>query len=76
MVNNIACFTRENVTYTGEGDTTVTALGSCGELFQVMVNKLATGSLDYPSAVGGGIVWRAFAEGDTLGHCDATESTS
>ena len=56
------------VAYTGESDTTVTALGGGGELFQVVVDKLATGGLHHTSAVGGGVVRRALAEGDTLGH--------
>ena len=56
-------------TYARQSDTTVTALRRGGELFQVVVDKLSTGSLDYPSAVRGGVVRRSLAEGDSLGHC-------
>lgn len=62
------------MTYTRESDTAVTALGGSGELFQMVVDKLATRGLDHPPAVGGGVVRRALAEGDTLGHCEAIGS--
>ena len=66
-------------TYTRELDAAVTALGGSGKLFQVVVDKLATRSLHNPSAVGSGVVRRALAEGDALGHftrnrCSALQS--
>lgn len=54
--------------YTRELDAAVTALGRSGELLEVLVDELATRSLHNPSAVGSGVVWRALAEGDALGH--------
>lgn len=38
------------------------------KLLDVVDNKLATGGLHNPPAVGGGVVRRALAEGNTLGH--------
>ena len=34
----------------------------------MVVDKLATRGLDHPSAVRRGVVGRALADGDTLGH--------
>lgn len=56
-------------THTGEGNAAVTALGGSGELLEVVVDKLATGCLYNPPAVGGGVVGSALAESDALGHC-------
>ena len=56
------------VAYTGESDTTVTALGGSSELFEVVVDKLATRCLHHTPTVGRGVVGGALAEGDALGH--------
>ena len=55
--------------YSRERDTAITALGCRGGLFEMVIDELATGGLHNASAVGGGVVGLAFAEGDTLGHC-------
>lgn len=55
-------------TYTGEGDTAVTALGSSASLLQVVVHQLATRGLDDTPLVRGGVVGGALADGDSLGH--------
>ena len=68
MVRGFFCFTRLRATYARESDIAVTAFGGGGELLQVVVDKLATRGLHHTSAVGGGVVRRALAEGDTLGH--------
>lgn len=39
-----------------------------GELLQVVQDELATGGLDDPSPVGGGVVGGSLSEGDTLSH--------
>ena len=57
------------VAYTGESDTTVTALGGSSKLFDVVVDELATRGLDHPSTVRGGVVGSPLAESNTLGHC-------
>ena len=59
---------RKTETYTRERDTAVTALGRGGELFEVVVDKLATRRLHHPTAAGRGVVGGALAEGDALGH--------
>ena len=58
--------------HSGKGNSTVTALGGSGELFQVVVDKLSSGGLHYTSACGGGVVGSALAEGDSLGHSRET----
>lgn len=56
-------------TYTSQFQVAVTALwGSC-QFFDVVVDELSTGGLDYMPTVGGGVVRLALAKGDTLGHC-------
>jgi hypothetical protein len=55
-------------TYTGESNTTITALRSSSSLLQVVVHQLATGGLDDAPLVGGGVVGGALADGDSLGH--------
>ncbi len=57
-----------NGTYTRQRDTAVTALGRGGELFEVVVDKLATRRLHHPTAVRGGVVGSALAESDALSH--------
>lgn len=61
-------------TYTRESDSTITALGSSSELLQVVVDQLAARGFDNTSPVGGGVVRRALADGDSLGHGDARNS--
>lgn len=38
------------------------------KLLQVVQDELATGGLDDPSPVGGGVVGGSLSEGDTLSH--------
>ena len=56
------------VAYTGESDTTVTALGGSRELFEVVVDKLAARRLHHTTAVRRGVVGSALADCDALGH--------
>jgi len=58
-----------STTYTGKGVAAVTALGSGGELFEMVVNELATGGLNHTSDVRLGVVRLSLAEGHSLGHC-------
>lgn len=53
---------------TRESETTVTALGSRSNLLQVVDDQLASGSLDDPPPVGGGVIRLSLAESDSLGH--------
>lgn len=53
---------------TRESKTTVTALGGRSNLLQVVNDQLASGSLDDPPPVGGGVVRLSLAESDSLGH--------
>ena len=55
--------------YTRESNTAVTALGGSWELFEVVVDELATWCLDHSADVRGGVIRGALADGDTLGHC-------
>lgn len=71
----LGSLTLKRRTYTGQRDATVSALGCGRKLFDVVVNKLATRRLHNPSAVGGGVVGVALAEGDTLGHCGCYQRT-
>lgn len=61
-------------TYTGEGVSTVAALGRRRGLFEVVVDEDAAGGLDDAAAVGGGVVRLALAERDALGHGDCGRS--
>jgi len=53
---------------TGESNSAITAFGGSRKLFEVVVDKLATWSLDHSSAVGSGVVGSTLAESDTLSH--------
>lgn len=55
-------------TYARESDTTITALGGCSRLLDVVVDEPAAWRLDDASAVGGGVVRIALAQCHTLGH--------
>ena len=57
--------------YPRKSDTTVTTLWRGGELFEVVVDKLATWRLHNPTTIGSSVVRSAFAESDTLSHGDS-----
>ena len=56
-------------THSGKSNATVTALGGGGKFPDVVVDELASRCLHDTPSVRGGIVWLAFAECNTLGHC-------
>jgi len=59
----------------GQRDTAVTALGGGGELFEVVVDELATRGLDHTTAVRLCVVRGALAERHALGHLEKLEET-
>ena len=55
--------------YPGKCNATVAALRGSGEFSDVVVDELSSRCLHDPPSVGGGVVWLAFAERNTLSHC-------
>ena len=56
-------------TYSGKRNATVTALRGGSEFSDVVIDELSSRCLHDTPSVGGGVVWLAFAERNTLGHC-------
>jgi hypothetical protein len=56
-------------TYSRKCNATITALGGSCQFSDVVVDELSSRRLHDTPSVGGGVVWLAFAEGNTLSHC-------
>lgn len=55
--------------YSRKSNATITALGGSGKFSDVVVDELASWGLHDTPSVGSSVVWLAFAERNTLGHC-------
>jgi len=63
-------------TYPRECNATVATLRGSGEFSDVVVDELSSRCLHDTPSVGGGVVWLAFAERNTLGHCALDDGIS